>query len=145
MLVFCVYLVNICSLFLFSDKMRSGNLWWYDHRWHKIKASRSWYLKTPKVLSGASQVALVVKYLPANARDTGDAGLIPRLGRSPGEEHGNPLQYSYLENPMDREAWWTTLNGVTKSWTWLSMLVHTQLTQNSRATCRYQMFTLSQK
>ena len=59
-------------------------------------------MKTPEVLSGASQVALVVKYLPANARDAGDAGLIPQLGRSPGEEHGNPLQYSCLENSMDR-------------------------------------------
>ena len=66
------------------------------------------------MLSGASQVALVVKYLPANARDTGDAGLIPRLGRSPGEEHGNPLQYSCLENPTDREAWWAAVHGVAK-------------------------------
>ena len=45
----------------------------------------------------------VVKNLSANA---GDAGSISRLGRSPGEGNGNPLQYSYLENPMDREAWW---------------------------------------
>ena len=39
---------------------------------------------------------------------------------SPGEGHGNPLQYSYLENPMDREAWWSAVHGVTKSWTRLS-------------------------
>ena len=44
----------------------------------------------------------VVKNLPANAGDTGDSSLIPRLGRSPGGGHGNPLQYSYLENPTDR-------------------------------------------
>ena len=52
----------------------------------------------------ASQVALVVKDTPANAGDIRDAGSIPGSGRSPGEEHGNPLQYSCLENPMDREA-----------------------------------------
>ena len=52
----------------------------------------------------AFQVALVVKNLPANARDTRDAGSIPGLARSPEEGHGNPLQYSCLENPMDRGA-----------------------------------------
>ena len=54
---------------------------------------------------GASQVAQVVKNLPANAGDLRDVGSIPELGRSPGGGHGNPLQYSCLENPMDREAW----------------------------------------
>ena len=44
------------------------------------------------------------------------AGLIPGLGRSPGEGNGNPLQYSCLGNPMDRGAWWATVSGVTKSW-----------------------------
>ena len=53
----------------------------------------------------------VVKNLPANA---GDMGLIPGSGRSPGEGNGNPLQYSCLENPMDRGAWWATVHGVTK-------------------------------
>ena len=57
-------------------------------------------------------MALVVKNPPANAGDTGDAGLIPRLGRSPGKENGNPLQYSCLENPMNREAWWAIVHGV---------------------------------
>ena len=50
----------------------------------------------------------------------GDLGLIPRLGRSPGGGHSNPLQYSCLENPMDRGAWWAMVHGVTKSWTQLS-------------------------
>ena len=53
----------------------------------------------------ASQVAIVVKNPPANAGDSRDVGSIPGLGRSPGGEHGNPLQSSYLENPMDRGAW----------------------------------------
>ena len=53
---------------------------------------------------GASQMALVVKNPPANTGDTGDVGLIPRLGRSPEVGNGNPLQNSYLENPMGRGA-----------------------------------------
>ena len=57
---------------------------------------------------------LVVKNLPADARDVRDAGLIPGSGRSPGEGNGNPLQYSSLENPMDRETWQATVHGVTK-------------------------------
>ena len=54
----------------------------------------------------------MVKYLPASA---GDVGLIPGLGRSPGEGNGNPLQYSCLGNPMDREAWQATVLGVAES------------------------------
>ena len=65
----------------------------------------------------ASPVALVVKNPPANAGDTGDAGSIPRLGRSPRGEHGDPLQYSCLENPMDRGAWRAAVHKVAKSWT----------------------------
>jgi len=53
----------------------------------------------------------VVENLPANA---GDAGSIPGLGRSPGEGNGSPLQYSCLENPMDRGAWWVTVHEITK-------------------------------
>ena len=60
---------------------------------------------------------LVVKNLPANARDVRDMGLIPGSGRSPGEGNGNPLQYSCLENPMDRGAWQAIVLRVTRSWT----------------------------
>ena len=63
----------------------------------------------------ASQAALTVKNLPANAGEVGDEGSISGSGRSPGEGHGNPLQYSYLENPMDRGAWGATVHWVTKS------------------------------
>ena len=63
----------------------------------------------------ASQVALVVKNLPAKVGDVREEGFIPGLGRSPGGGPGNPLQYSCLENPMDRGAWWATVPGVTKS------------------------------
>ena len=56
-----------------------------------------------------SQVALEVKNLPAKARDMSDVGLISGLGRSPGEGNGYPLQYSCLENSMNRGAWWATV------------------------------------
>ena len=56
----------------------------------------------------------VIKNPPASAGDTGDMGLIPGLERSPGEKHDNPLQYSCLENPMDRGAWRATVHRVTK-------------------------------
>ena len=59
----------------------------------------------------------MVKNLPANAGDIRNLGSIPGLGRSPGGGNGNPLQYSCLENPMDRGTWWATVHGVTKSWT----------------------------
>ena len=56
------------------------------------------------------------------ACNAGDTGSIPGLERSPGGGHGNPLQYSCLENPMDRGAWQATVHGVTKSWTCLKRL-----------------------
>ena len=64
---------------------------------------------------GASQAALVVKNLPVNAGDIRDMVSIPRWGRSPGGGNGNPLQYSCLENSMDRGAWWVTIHGVAES------------------------------
>ena len=59
-------------------------------------------------------MALELKNLPANAGDIRDAGSIPGCGRFPEEKNGNPLQYSCLENPMDRGAWWATVRGVAK-------------------------------
>ena len=57
----------------------------------------------------------MVKNPPANAGDPRDLGLIPGSERSPGGEHGNPLQYSCLENPMDKGAWWATVHRVSGS------------------------------
>ena len=65
--------------------------------------------------SGASQVALVVKNLPANVGNIRDASSIPGSGSSPGEGHGSPFQYSCLENPMDRGTWLDMVHGVAKS------------------------------
>ena len=71
-------------------------------RWIKIKKSKDY-----KSFPGGS----VVKNLPVNG---GDAGSVPGLGRSPGDGNGNPLQYSFLENPMDRGASQATVHGVIK-------------------------------
>ena len=68
-----------------------------------------------KLSERASQVVLVGKNPSANAGNIRDAGSIPGLGRSPGGGHGNPFQYSCLENPTDRGAWWATVRRVTKS------------------------------
>ena len=61
----------------------------------------------------------MVKNPPGNAGDIRDAGSIPGSGRYPGGGNRNPVHYSWLENPMDRGAWWATVHGVTKSWTQL--------------------------
>ena len=67
-------------------------------------------------------MALVVKNQPANAGDVRDVGLIPQSRKSPGEGNDSPLQYSCLENPMDREAWRAIVHRVAKSQTQLSDL-----------------------
>ena len=71
--------------------------------------------------SGASQVVLVVKNLPANAVDVRDVGSILGSGRYPGVGHGNPLQYPCLENPIDRGAWRFTVHGAAKTRTCLKV------------------------
>ena len=63
----------------------------------------------------ASQVAVAVKNLPANAGDTSAVGSVPRSGRSPAEGNGNPLQYSCLGNFPDRGAWWAAVHGAIES------------------------------
>ena len=70
----------------------------------------------------ASQVVLMVRSLCGNAVYIRDADLIPEMGRSPGGGHGNPFQYSCLENPMARRAWWAIVLEVTRSWTGLKQL-----------------------
>ena len=90
--------------------------------------------------------ALVVKNLIVNARDLRDAGSIPKLGRSPGGVHGNPLQYSGLVNPMDRGAWWSTVHRVTQSQTQLKRLSRHACSSlvniNSFCHCPKQLLTL---
>ena len=70
-------------------------------------------------MSGGRGASLVAQTGKESAYNAGDPGLVPGLGRSPGEGNGNRLQYSYLENSMDRGAWRATVQGVAKSWTQL--------------------------
>ena len=71
---------------------------------------------------GLPQLVLVVKNLPANSKGVRDTGLSPPSGRSPGGGHRNPLEYSCLENPVDRGAWRATVHKVAKSQTQLKWL-----------------------
>ena len=96
-----------------------GFIWlaeyWYPW-WNKVISTEIW----------TSQVVLVVKNSSANTRDVGS---IPGLGRSPGGGHGNPLQYSSLENPKERGTWWPTVHRVAKSWVPLQHLSSTEIHQ----------------
>ena len=78
--------------------------WWIDNKYYQALGYKV-----------ASQVVLVVKNLPPNAGDIKDSSLIPGWGRFPGGGHGNPLQYSCLENPMDRGVWQAIVHRVAKS------------------------------
>ena len=89
------------------------------HRKGHLELQRMWLVVFNRPQTGFPGGA-VVKNLPADAGDTGDTGLIPGSGRSPGEGNGNPLQCSCLGNPMDRGAWWATGHWVTQSQTCLS-------------------------
>ena len=91
---------------------------------------------------GVSQVALVVKKPPANAGDIRDTSSIPESERSLGGGHGNPLQYSCLENPMDRGAWRATVHGVTESDT-TEATWHTACTHDIVSSLRYTINFLS--
>ena len=71
----------------------------------------------PSLICGVFPDGSVGKESTCSAGDTGDMGSIPGLGRSPGGENGNPLQYSCLENPMDRGAWWATVRRIASSQT----------------------------
>ena len=81
-----------------------------------ITKMHSIFLKCKHKTEEASQLSLVAKNLPGNAGDIKDMGLIPGLGRSLGGGHGSPLQYSCLENVIDRGIWRATIYEVTKSW-----------------------------
>ena len=83
--------------------------WFGQHHWRQTKGELWMELSFPGGSDGKE-----------SACRAGDPGLIPGLGRSPGGGNGNPFQYSWLGNPMDRGAWWATVHGVTKSWTWIS-------------------------
>ena len=92
----------------------------------------SFYFFIYKNTPGGSEVKV-------SACNVGDLSSIPGLGRSPGEGNGKTLQYSSPENPMDRGAWWATVHGVAKSWTWLSWTLSLSITvalQNNQSSLR---------
>jgi len=110
---------NICISMVFIQRME--NIW--KKKFHEIPKSKTW------ICHSSSTIYIVLAlYLgfpgsldsKESACSVGDMGSIPGLRRSPGEGNGNPLQYCYLENSMDRGAWWAPVHGVAKSRTWLS-------------------------
>ena len=91
-----------------------------------LKKMVRWIIQT-FLLKFTSQVALVVKNLPASAGHIRDMGSVPGWGRPTGEENGNPFQYSCLQNPMDRVAWRAIVHRAAKSQTQLSDLACTEI------------------
>ena len=117
------FLIHICEVAL-SEILNECQKYKMKHIMHCRKAKWSSELEPEASLgpvphSCDSQVALVVKNLPAKVGDTRDKGLILGSERSPGRGNGNPLQYSCLKSPMDRGAWCATVHEVTKPWTQL--------------------------
>ena len=72
----------------------------------EILPTSRWHLAAASIEGGVSQVTPGTNKLPASAGDRGNTGSIPGSGRSPGGVYGNPLQYTCLENPVDRDSWW---------------------------------------
>ena len=83
--------------------------------WTQLGKERMGQAERVALIYGIFQAALVAKNPLANAGDMRDLGLIPGLGSTPAEGHGNPLQYSCLKSFMDRGAWWPVVHGVAKS------------------------------
>ena len=121
--------------------MENGQ-WWLEHKLKygkegsgkpRSRETAAAYIKSANVvflkcnLSSGFPGGTSGKEPPCHAGGIRDVALIPGSGRSPGGGHHNPLQYSCLENPMDRGAWWATVHGIAKSWTWLS--IHTRRTK----------------
>ena len=80
-----------------------------------------WSVVSHQIHSYVDGIWKVIRFIWSHERrgDTGDIGLIPGSGKSPGEENGRPLQYSCLGNPMDRRSWLVIVHGVASSWAWL--------------------------
>ena len=118
----CVTWINIMPQLelynYFSSEYRhycdeqSTNSFWSSTNLRDVFYYLSIFLNQGVLKNLVFQVVLGVKNLPANAGDVKDTGPIPGLGRSPGGGRGNPLQYSCLENPMDRGPWWATVHRV---------------------------------
>ena len=109
---------------VFIPRCKAGSIRTYQFTHHINE------IKDNHMIISIDGLLLVVKNLPANAGDATDAGSVPGSERPPGGGHGNPLQYSCLENPMGRGAWWGTVHRVAKSQTQLKRLnTHTHLSR----------------
>ena len=127
LVVFSIFALSLIFINLITMCLPMCVPLWVYLSWdsqHFGELSNCFLSHTRKVL-GTSQVALVAKNQRASAEDARDVGLIPGSRRSYGVRNGNPLQYSCLENSMDRGAWQAIVHGVAKSWTWLRDWAHT--------------------
>ena len=114
------FYVIYAPLFRKSGQVITEELDFERERLKKKKGGGNWYslICVHYIFScWTSQVALVVKNLPAKAEDVRDADSVPGLGKSPAGGHGNPLQNPCLENPMDRGAWSAIVHSIAKSQT----------------------------
>ena len=111
----------LCAI-SFTSRLRAGCYFSLHRQPLPLIPGTCWHWICNPSFRIGSQVALVVKNLPVNAGDIRDADSIPGSGRSPGRGNGNSLQYSWLENPMDRGAWRAAVHGVANSRTWLKQL-----------------------
>ena len=127
------------GFYFIQNKIQKFSHGLQEPMWNGLSPTFSFLKNGSTVNVQASQVALMVKNLPVNAGDVRDAGSIPGSGRSPRGGHSNPLQYSCLENPTYRGAWWATLHGVAKSWTWLKWLSSRSSSSSSRVNMQYYM------
>ena len=123
----CFLLCSLmCSKYCYWDPRNVLNIrdttmaWYIPVLTEPTAGGKSWWLQYK--VRNAFQVLLVVKNFPANAGDIRDSDSIPGLRSSPGEGNGNPLQYSCLENPMDRGAWQATAQRIAQSRTWQEWL-----------------------
>ena len=122
-----------------GDKERFKVLWVYQGLWHHLwpKWKTEWGKDSPRSTRNtprASRVLPVAENLPDKAEGVRDADWSPGSGRSPGGGHGNPLQYSWPENPMDRGAWQATVHSVTKRHSWLKQLSN-HIQNSTESTC----------
>ena len=96
------------------ENPRDGEAWWAAVYWVAQSRTRLKWLSSSNCIAWGFLRGLLVKYPPANAGDAGDVVWISGSGRSPRGGNGNPLQYSYLENPMDRGTWQATVHKAAK-------------------------------
>ena len=125
-----LYVEIMRSVFSFFSLCKLLTLYWSTEDYQCCGGFR-WTAKGLRQVCIHSWAALVVKHPPGTA-----GGVIPGSGRSPGGGHGNPLQGSCLENPVNRGSWWATVHSVTKNWTGLKRLSSSSILPETPLPCR---------